>query len=170
MIFDKIDYVDLVLENCDYYRIYIDDVRSIILDHVYEDVGVNFIGQCWNHKIAEYAHIELANKDFKTKWQSDFNIDTEVTFIERMATKDITSIVIAGKNDNGKLEEHQFYIRYKEKDEGVLGSSNLWQANMFTEDYISIEIQDWDKKYSGKITTVPGKIEGWNIDLSDQHE
>jgi hypothetical protein len=135
MLVQKIKYIDLVLENCDYYRIDQEDVICVDINGIYTHAGINIVGQFWENKVARLAVITLINKDYLTKWEQETSVPI-IGFKERLSHKDITGISI-GTPDG----EFFYYIEAENQyPEDSMNFKNIWQENEFDDDVVVIKI------------------------------
>jgi hypothetical protein len=137
------EYVDLVLENCDYYRILPEDIIFLTLDNIYLNVSINHSGQLIETRIASSVEIHLNNKDYLTEWeQKEYgSLNSKVAnFQKRMEGRDITSVCIKSKN---RKEYDQYYVEVLDKlESNGLGLINMLQINEFKDDEIIIKIKN----------------------------
>jgi hypothetical protein len=143
---EKIEFVDLVLENCEVYRIAKEDFHSLVVIGIKTDAFVNVSGQFHDHQRCEEVIIKLKNKDYKTLQETDYP-DFHIPFTKRMEKyRDITSVCVIGKNEKEEKVEFQysvpFYDKYEDKE---INCENLWQVVSYERDYIVIKIKNLSK-------------------------
>lgn len=141
---NKIAYIDLVLENCEYYRILKDDVNYVQINSIKKSADVNLIGQFSEIITCDEAFISINNKDYRTEQEKTHGDKHHIEFTKRMEIyRDITSICIGVLSDDEKdIVEKQYYVPYLDKYEGKeISSVNLLQKVRVNNTTIDIEIK-----------------------------
>jgi len=89
----QIKEVHIVLENCDLYKIPIENIIGIVCRDIYKDIGINSFGQVWELNKCKHFDMTLKKDNYLTEWQKQ-EVETikNFDFERRMLYNDITSI------------------------------------------------------------------------------